>query len=178
MKHAHSILFECNAYRGEASHERCKAVEEHVAGCVGQACMIESATMRENDVGGDVVQPTFEIVYTKGDYKEIIDKVDKALLDIGVVAFKALVFNLVSHAAEAAITGAGAGALVGDAVAGGSRQRGDKRSALAELAGMLVGAAVGAAAGAVVGKVAKNRVPYRIAVKRSGEWHIKSIPKQ
>lgn len=119
MKHIHSILFECNAYRGEASHERCKAVEEHVAGCVGPACRIDSTTMRENDMGGGVVQPTLEIVYTRGDYKELIPKVDKALLDIGVVAFKALVSRVASYAAEAAIAGVGAGALAGGAAAGG-----------------------------------------------------------
>lgn len=173
MKYIHSILFECNAYRGEASHERCRAVEEHVAGCVGPACRIDSTTMKENDMGGGVVQPALEIVYTKGDYREIINEVDKALLDIGVVAFKALVSRVASYAAEAVIAGVGAGALAGGAAAGGSK-RDDKRSALAEIAGMLVGAAAGFA----VEKMTEKKVPYRIAVKRSGEWHIKNIPKQ
>lgn len=175
MKRVHSILLECNAYRGKASHERCKAVEEHVAGRVGPACGLESATMRENDMGGGVVQATIELVYTRGDCREIIPAVDKALLDIGVVALKAFVSSVASYAAEAVIAGAGAGALAGGAVAGGSRQRrrGGRRSAFAVLAGTLVGAAVGAA----VEKVVENRAPYRIAVKRSGKWHIKSIPK-
>ena len=177
MKRVHSILFECNAYRGEASHERCKAAEEHVAGCVGPACRIESATMRENDVGGGVVQPTFEIVYTEGDYKEIIDNVDRALLDIGVVAFKALVSSLASYAVEATIAGAGAGALVGGTAAGGDR-RNDQRSALAEIVYMLVGGAVGGAVGFAAERMAEKMVPCHIAVKQSGEWHIKSIPKQ
>lgn len=173
MKRVHSILFECNSYRGRASHERCKAVEEHVSECVGTACRLESATMRENDMGGGVVQATIELVYTKGDCREIIPRADMALLDIGIVAFKALVSSVASYAAEAVIAGAGAGAIAGD-VATKEDRRSGKRDAFAVLAGTLIGAAVGA----VAEKMVRSRVPYRIAVKQSGKWHIRNIPKQ
>ena len=172
MKNVRSILLECNCYRARPSYERCKAVEEHVMGRIGKACRLESATMREVDMGDGVVQATVELVYTGGDCRDIIPRIDRALLDIGVVAFKAIVSSVVSHAAKAIIAGAGAGALASGAASGGSKNGGG-RAALAVLAGTLIGAAVGAAAGTLV----RNRVPYYIATKRAGRWHVKRFPK-
>ena len=173
MKRVHSVLLECNCYRGKPSHERCRAVEDHVMACVGTTCGLESATMREIDMGDGVVQATFELVYTSGKYNEIIPVVDRALMDAGIVAFKALVSAVASHAAEAIIAGAGTGALAGGAAASGGSRNGGGRTAFAVLAGALVGAAVGAAAE----KLVEDRVPYCIATKRSGRWHVKMLPK-
>lgn len=173
MKKVHSVLLDCNCYRGSPSHERCRAVEDHVMVCVGDVCGLESATMREIDMGDGVVQATFELVYTSGDCREIIHVVDKALLDAGIVAFKALVSSVASHAAEAIIAGAGTGALAGGAAASGGTKNGGRRTAFTVLAGALVGAAVGAA----VEELVEDRVPYRIATKRSGRWHVRAIPR-
>lgn len=173
MKSVHSILLDCNCYRGKPSHERCRAVEDHVMVSVGDMCGLESATMREIDMGGGVVQATFELVYTKGDCRDMIPQIDKALLDAGIVAFKALVSTVASHAAEAIIAGARTGALAGGTAAGGGAKNGGRRTAFAVLAGALVGAAVGAA----VEKLVDDRVPYCIATKRSGRWRIRGLPK-
>lgn len=105
MRAVRSILFECNGYRGKPSYERRRAVEEHVKGRVDSACGLESATMREIDVGGGILRVTVELVYTKGNCREIIPLVDSALLDVGVAAFKAVVSSVASHAAEAVISG-------------------------------------------------------------------------
>ena len=128
--------------------------------------------MREIDMGNGVVRVTVELVYTRGDYKDIIPRADSALLDVGIVAFKALVSSVASHAAEAVISGAGAGALAGGVAARESGQ-GRGRAAVAVLAGALIGAAVGAAGD----KLAESREPYCVATKQSGRWHIKRVPK-
>ena len=173
MKNVHSILLDCNCYRGKPSPERCRAVEDHVMACVGPMCGLESATMREIDMGDGVVQATFELVYTSGKYKEIIPVVDKALLDAGIVAFKALLSAVASHAVEAIIAGAGTGALAGGAATSGGARNSGRRTAFAVLAGALVGALVGAAAE----KLVEDRVPYCIATKRSGRWNVRMLPR-
>ena len=173
MSKVRSILFECNCYRGGRSRERCRAVEDYIMERVGASCGLESATMREIDVGDGVVQATFELVYTKGNCGEIIHMVDRALLDAGIVAFKALVSVVASHAAEAIIAGAGTGALAGGAATSGGAKNGGRRTAFAVLAGALVGGLVGAA----VEELVEDRVPYRIATKRSGRWHVRPIPR-
>lgn len=171
MTHVRSVVFECNGYRGVASYERCKAVEEHVMACIESECRIESVTMRELCVGGDVVQPTIEVMYSKGDYRKLISRVDKALLEIGLVAAKALVSTVVSHVASVAAAGAGVGGLAGSVA--GSRSRSELGTAVGLLAGTLVGAAIGALAG----KATEKRRLEFIGTKQSGEWHIKKFPR-
>ena len=108
MRGIHSILVECNCYRSRPSYERCKAVEEHVMRYVGVACRLESAVMREIDMGDSTVQATFELVYAGGDCREIIPRIDRALLDVGIVALRALVSGVDPQAAEAVVAGAAA----------------------------------------------------------------------
>lgn len=172
MTYVRSVVFECNGYRGVASYERCKAVEEHVMACIEGECKIESVTMRELCVGGDVVQPTIEVVYSRGDYRKLIPRVDEALLEIGLVAAKALVSTVVSHVASAAAAGAGVGGLAGSAA--GSRSRDGLGTAVGLLAGTLVGTAVGA----LVGKATEKRRLGFIGTKQSDKWHIKRFPSQ
>ena len=172
MTHVRSVVLECHGYRGAASYERCGAVEEHVMACIEGGCRIESVTMRELCVGGDVVQPTIEIVYSRGDYRKLISRVDEALLEIGLVAAKALVSTVVSHVASAAAAGAGAGGLAGGAA--GSRSR----SGLGTAAGPLAGTLLGAAIGALEGNAAEKRRLGFIGTKQSGKWHIKKFPRQ
>ena len=172
MTRIRSILFECSCYSGETSNERCRAVEEHVMKSVEDACRLERVVVREIKVGGGVVQPTVELVYSKGDYQRLIPLADKALSEIGVVTAKALVSTMASRAVEGAITGAEIGGLVGGVVAQGGRDRG--RDAAAVLAGTLVGAALGA----IGGKAAKKRELDFIAAKQAGKWHVKKFPRQ
>ena len=173
MKNVRSILLECNCYRSGPSYERRKAVEEHVMRHVGAACRLESAVMREIDMGDSTVQATFELVYAGGDCREIIPRIDRALLDVGIVALRALVSGVDPQAAEAVVAGAAATDGTGAPARGGgagARSVG-RRGAFAVLAGTLVGAAVGAAAGAIV----ENRIPHHVAVKRLGRWHVKRL---
>ena len=174
MAHVRSVVFECHGYRGAASYERCRAVEEHVMARIEGECRIESVTMRELCVGGDVVQPTIEVMYSKGDYRKLIPRVDEALLEIGLVAAKALVSTVASHVASAtaAAAGAGAGGLAGSAV--GSRSSSGLGTAARPLAGTLLGVAVGA----LEGNAAEKRRLGFIGTKQSGEWHIKKFPRQ
>lgn len=171
MTRVRSILFECNCYSGDASNERCRAVEEHVMECVGDVCGLESVTMRELDMGGSVFRPTIEMVYSKGNYHSLIPKVDEALREIGIVAVKALVSSVVSHAVEGVVAGAGAGWLAGSVAARGARGSGGK--AVAVLASMVIGAALGAAGG----KMATERVLDFVATRHAGGWTIKKIPR-
>lgn len=175
MKGIRSVLFECNCYRSRPSYERRMAVEEHVKRHVGTACRLESAAMREIDMGDSTVQATFELVYARGDCREIIPRIDRALLDVGIVAFRALVSGVDPRAAEAVVAGAAATGREGEPArgGGGGARRGGRRTAFAVLAGTLVGAAVGAASGTIV----ENRVPYNIAVKRLGRWHVQRLPR-
>lgn len=168
MTRMHSILFECSCYRGKASRERCKAVEEHVMGRVEGACGLESAAMRELDMGGGIVQPTVELVYSTGSYRRLIPIVDEALREIGVVAVKALVSHVVSHTVEGAIAGAGAGLLAGGATTRGTRG--------GRTAAVLASTAIGAALGAIGGKLAKERSLAYIATRHAGGWTIKRFP--
>ena len=169
-RHPRSIVFECGCYGGGSSHERCRAVEEHVMDSAGTACEIKSVTMREIDMdGGGVVQSTVELVYSRGDYRRLIPMVDEALAEVGIVAVKALVSSVVSRAAEGAIAGAGMGGIACGAAAQGSRDGG--RTAGAALAGMLIGAAIGAIGGSAV----KKRVLDHVAFKQSGRWIVKRL---
>lgn len=172
MTRTHSIVFECSGYRGAASYKRCRVVEEHVMRCIEGECSIESVTMKELCVGGDVIQPTVEVVYSKGDYQKMIPGIDEALLEIGLVATKALVSTVVSHVASAMIAGAGAGGLAGGAAGHKSRGNGT-----ATAAGLIAGTLIGAAVGALTGKAAEKRTLGSIATKESGKWHIKRFPR-
>ena len=169
MTRVRSILFECSCYRGKASHERCRAVEEHVMGCVEGACGLESATMRELDMGGGIVQPTVELVYTAGSYRKLVPLVDEALRETGLVAVKALVSSVASHAVEGVVAGAGAGWLAGSAAA---RKSGGGRTDAAVLAGTVIGAALGA----IGGKLAKERLLGHVATRHAGGWEFKRFP--
>lgn len=169
MTRVRSILFECSCYRGKASHERCRAVEEHVMGCVEDACGLESATMRELDMGDGIVQPTVELVYSKGNYRRLVPMADEALREIGIVAVKALVSSVASHAAEGVIAGAGAGWLAGSAAARGSS---GGRTGAAVLAGTVIGAALGA----IGGSLAKERSLNHVATRHAGGWAVKNFP--
>lgn len=173
MRGIRSILLECNCYRSRPSYERCKAVEEHVMRRVGAACRLESAVMREIDMGDSTVQATFGLVYAGGDCREITPQIDRALLDVGIVALRALVSGVDPQAAEAVVAGAAATDGTGAPARGGGALRGGRRGAFAVLAGTMVGAAVGAAAGAIV----ENRIPHHVAVKRLGRWHVKRLPR-
>lgn len=161
MTHMRSILFECCCYRGRASNERCRAVEEHVMGRVEDACRLESAAMREIGVGGGIVQPTVELVYSTGSYRRLVPLVDEALREIGIVAVKALVSRVAPRAAGGAIARAGAG-----------RQAGGGQTAAAVLAGTVLGAALGA----IGGRLARERSLDYVATKHAGGWAIKRFP--
>ena len=169
MTGVRSILFECSCYSGEASHERCKAVEECVMECISGACRLESATMREVDIGDGVVQPSVELVYSVGNYRRLIPMVDEALREIGIVAVKALVSSVASRAVEGVIAGAGAGWLAGGVASRGSSGR-------AAAAAMLASTAIGAALGAIGGKTAKERSPRFVATRHAGGWTVKRLP--
>ena len=171
MTRVRSILFECGCYSGEASYERCKAVEEHVMERVGDACGLESVTMRELDMGGSVFQPTIEMVYSKGNYRSLIPAVDGALRKIGIVAVKALVSSVAPRAVEGVVAGAGAGWLAGSVAARGARGSGGKAAAV------LASTMIGAALGAVGGRMATERALDFVAARHAGGWTIKRIPR-
>ena len=173
MTRTRSIVFECIGYRGAASYKRCRVVEDHVMRCIEGECSIESVTMRELCVGANVIQPTVEVAYSKGDYRRMIPGIDEALLEIGLVATKALVSTVVSHVASAMIAGAGAGGLAGGAAGHKSRGNGT-----ATAAGLIAGTLIGIAVGALAGKAAEKRTLGSIATKESGRWHIKRFPRQ
>lgn len=142
--------------------------------CIEGECSIESVTMRELCVGAnDVIQPTVEVVYLKGDYQKMIPGIDEALLGIGLVATKALVSTVVSHVAGAMIAGAGVGGL-----AGGTAGRRSRGGGTATAAGLIAGTLIGTAVGALAGKAAEKRTLGSIATKESGRWHIKRFPRQ
>lgn len=172
MTSVRSIVFECHGYRGEESHERCRAVEEHVMECIKGECRIESVTMREICVAGDAMQPTIEVMYSRGDYRKLIPRVDDALSEIGLVAARVLVSTVASRVVSAMVAGAGAGGLAGSAA--GSASKGGR---LGAAAGMLAGTLLGAAVGALVGTAAKKRTLGFIGTKQSGKWHIKRFPR-
>ena len=172
MTRVRSIVFECSGYRGAESHERRKAVEEYVMGCIEGECKIESVTMREACVAGDAVQPTVEVMYSRGDYRRLIPLVDGALQDIGLVASKALVSTVAPHVAGMVAAGVGVGGGLAGVAAGRRRRGGGPETAAAVLAGTLIGAAVGALAG----KAAEGRTLGFIGTKQSDKWHIKRFP--
>lgn len=172
MTVVYSIVLKCHGYSGVASHERCRAVEEHVTGVVEGKCHIEYVTMRELCVAGDSIQPTIEVVYSEGDHKELIPKIDDALSEIGLVAAKVLVSTVASHVVSAMIAGAGVGGLACSSLAGSASKGSRLETAAAALAGTLVGAA----AGALVGKAAKKKKRVFIGTKNSGKWYIKRFP--
>ena len=173
MTRTRSIVLECIGYRGAASCKRCRAVEEHVMGCIEGECSIESVTMRELCVGANAIQPTVEVVYSKGDYRKMIPGIDEALLGIGLVATKALASTVVSHVASAMIAGAGAGGS-----AGGTAGRRSRGGGTATAAGLIARTLIGTAVGALSGKAAEKRTLGCIATKESGRWHIKRLPRQ
>ena len=171
MTGVRSVLLECSCYSGRASHERRKAVEECAMERVTGACRVESATMREVDMGDGVVQPSVELVYSKGNYRRLIPMVDGALREIGIVAVKALVSTVAPRAVEGVVAGAGAGWLASGAAARGSR--GDSgRTAAAMLAGTVIGAALGA----IGGRMAKERSLRFVATRHAGGWAVKRFP--
>ena len=160
MTRLRSILFECHGYRGKESYERRRAVEEHVMGRIEGECRIESVAMRELCVEKNAVQPTVEAVYSGGDYRKLIPRVDGALLEIGLVAARALVSTVAPRAGGAA---------------GPARPRSGGAGAAA---GLLAGTLLGAALGALAGKAAEERTLGFIYTKQSGRWHAKRFPRQ
>ena len=174
MTGVRSVLLECSCYSGRASHERRKAVEECAMERVTGACRVESATMREVDMGDGVVQPSVERVYSGGNYRRLIPMVDGALREIGIMAVKALVSAVEPLAAEGVIAGAGAGWLAGGAAAAGGSRGGSGRSAAAA---MLAGTVIGAALGAIGGKTSRERSPMFVATRHAGGWAVKRFPR-
>lgn len=174
MTRARSIVFECHGYRGKESYERRRAVEEHVMGRIEGECRIESVAMRELCVEKNAVQPTVEVVYSSGDYRKLIPRVDGALLEIGLVAARALVSTVEPREGGAAAAGPGPGAPAGGA-AGPARPRSGGAGAAA---GLLAGTLLGAALGALAGKAAEKRTLGFIYTKQSGRWHAKRFPRQ
>lgn len=172
MTGVRSILLECSCYSAMASHERRKAVEECVMESVSGACRVESATMREVDMGDGVVQPSVELVYSGGNYRRLIPMVDGALREIGIVAVKALVSTVEPRAAEGVIAGAGAGWLAGGAAASGSYGGSGRTAAAAMLAGTVIGAALGA----IGGKTSRERSLMFVATRHAGGWAVKRFP--
>ena len=168
MKNVRSILFECSCYSGDMSHDRCKVIEEYVMGHVEDACRLETVTMREMDKGGNVIQPTIELVYSEGSYRKLVHMVDEVLREAGIVAIKALVSRVVSHAVEGVIAGAGAGWLAGSAATRGSRGNG-------KTVAVLVSTMIGAAAGSIGGKLATERALDYVAIKYADGWTFKKL---
>lgn len=168
MKGVRSILFECSCYSGKASYDRCKVIEEYVMGCVEDVCRLETVTMREMDKGGNVIQPTIELVYSGGNYRTLISRVDEVLREAGIVAIKALVSRVVSHAVEGVIAGAGAGWLAGNAVSRESHGSG-------RTVAVLVSTMIGAAVGSIGGKLATERALDFVAIKYADGWTFKKL---
>lgn len=169
MTRLRSILFECHGYRGKESYERRRAVEEHVMGRIEGECRIESVAMRELCVEKNAVQPAVEAVYSGGDCRKLVPRVDGALLEMGLVAARALVSTVAPRAGGAAAA-AGAGGAAGPA-----RPRSGGAGAAA---GLLAGTLLGAALGALAGKAAEERTLGFIYTKQSGRWHAKRFPRQ
>ena len=107
------IIMECNNYTGIPSDERCRTVEEYVTKGIKSKCTLDNVIAKETQIQDNLIQPTLIVRYKNGNDKLLIQELDQILMDIGIIAIKAVVTKIASRSVEAAMAGGGAGLLAG-----------------------------------------------------------------
>ncbi len=148
------IIMECNNYTGIPSDERCRTVEEYVTKGIKSKCTLDNVIAKETQIQDNLIQPTLIVRYKNGNDKLLIQELDQILMDIGIIAIKAVVTKIASRSVEAAMAGGGAGLLAGS------------RSGSGALATTLLGALLGG----IIGSTITRGIIELVATKESGQW--------